>query len=130
MVRRPPSSTRTDTLLPYTTLFRSTDLPPSRTARGRRGRGDIMLVDSHCHLNYKGLAEQQDEVLARARKRGVTAMLNIKTGERDWAEALAAAEANADGWARLSVHPHDPDTHPPIHTSTSSGKAEGQEKMN
>ena len=23
-----------------------------------------MLVDSHCHLNYKGLAEQQGEVLA------------------------------------------------------------------
>ena len=29
-----------------------------------------MLVDSHCHLNYKGLAEQQDEVLARAGSRG------------------------------------------------------------
>src|SRR3546814_4180582 len=26
MFRRPPSSTRTDTLFPYTTLFRSTDL--------------------------------------------------------------------------------------------------------
>src|SRR3546814_1079130 len=101
MVRRPPSSTRTDTLLPYTTLFRSTDLPPSRTARGRRGRGDIMLVDSHCHLNYKGLAEQQDEVLARARKRGVTAMLNIATRESEWDEVLAAAEANADVWASV-----------------------------
>src|SRR3546814_5026049 len=28
MIRRPPRSTRTDTLLPYTTLFRSTPLPP------------------------------------------------------------------------------------------------------
>src|SRR3546814_20938395 len=27
MIRRPPRSTRTDTLFPYTTLFRSTDLP-------------------------------------------------------------------------------------------------------
>src|SRR3546814_9429252 len=26
MIRRPPSSTRTDTLLPYTTLFRSSDI--------------------------------------------------------------------------------------------------------
>jgi TatD DNase family protein len=25
-----------------------------------------MLIDSHCHLNYKGLIEQQGEVLARA----------------------------------------------------------------
>src|SRR3546814_5922526 len=27
MIRRPPRSTRTDTLFPYTTLFRSTSLP-------------------------------------------------------------------------------------------------------
>src|SRR3546814_17420246 len=32
MTRRPPRSTRTDTLFPYTTLFRS-----SRSARGRSG---------------------------------------------------------------------------------------------
>src|SRR3546814_10868737 len=30
MIRRPPRSTRTDTLFPYTTLFRS---PPSQTRR-------------------------------------------------------------------------------------------------
>src|SRR3546814_2507436 len=29
MIRRPPRSTRTDTLLPYTTLFRSTFAPAS-----------------------------------------------------------------------------------------------------
>src|SRR3546814_16163463 len=28
MIRRPPRSTRTDTLFPYTTLFRSTDFAP------------------------------------------------------------------------------------------------------
>src|SRR3546814_4846345 len=28
MIRRPPRSTRTDTLFPYTTLFRSEDSPP------------------------------------------------------------------------------------------------------
>src|SRR3546814_2194007 len=34
MIRRPPRSTRTDTLFPYTTLFRShrPDLPPGRSA--------------------------------------------------------------------------------------------------
>src|SRR3546814_7437802 len=34
MIRRPPRSTRTDTLLPYTTLFRSL----SAVARAHRGR--------------------------------------------------------------------------------------------
>src|SRR3546814_6408188 len=35
MIRRPPNSTRTDTLFPYTTLFRSS-LPKSRSATVRR----------------------------------------------------------------------------------------------
>src|SRR3546814_5937132 len=35
MIRRPPRSTRTDTLFPYTTLFRSVD----RDRRGRRRVG-------------------------------------------------------------------------------------------
>src|SRR3546814_4039975 len=32
MIRRPPRSTRTDTLFPYTTLFRSTETWPARIA--------------------------------------------------------------------------------------------------
>src|SRR3546814_10259648 len=35
MIRRPPRSTRTDTLFPYTTLFRSLCLCPERAARPR-----------------------------------------------------------------------------------------------
>src|SRR3546814_3576900 len=38
MIRRPPRSTRTDTLFPYTTLFRSLDRPFQRTARAGPGR--------------------------------------------------------------------------------------------
>src|SRR3546814_8385034 len=34
MIRRPPRSTRTDTLFPYTTLFRALGRGRSRTARG------------------------------------------------------------------------------------------------
>src|SRR3546814_11749556 len=35
MIRRPPRSTRTDTLFPYTTLFRSPEIPV-RTVRNRQ----------------------------------------------------------------------------------------------
>lgn len=75
-----------------------------------------MLVDSHCHLNYKGLAEQQSEVLDRARARGVTAMLNISTRESEWDDVLAAAEKHDDVWASVGIHPHDADQHPHIDT--------------
>src|SRR3546814_9514281 len=36
MIRRPPRSTRTDTLFPYTTLFRSSDARPRLQADRRR----------------------------------------------------------------------------------------------
>src|SRR3546814_16621741 len=39
MIRRPPRSTRTDTLFPYTTLFRSRRRGEGRV-RGGGGRGD------------------------------------------------------------------------------------------
>src|SRR3546814_8161030 len=38
MIRRPPSSTRTDTLFPYTTLFRSPRAPPAAAGRTLRSR--------------------------------------------------------------------------------------------
>src|SRR3546814_2071346 len=39
MIRRPPRSTRTDTLFPYTTLFRSPVTAPSTSHRPTRGAG-------------------------------------------------------------------------------------------
>src|SRR3546814_7769935 len=39
MIRRPPRSTRTDTLFPYTTLFRSA--LPGRVPRRKRGAGPL-----------------------------------------------------------------------------------------
>ena len=71
-----------------------------------------MLADSHCHLNYKGLAEEQQAVLARARARGVTAMLNIATRESEWDDVLATAEREPDVWATVGIHPHEADQHP------------------
>ena len=70
-----------------------------------------MFVDSHCHLNYKGLVEQQAEILARARESGVSAMLNISTREREWDEVIGLAEHETDVWASVGIHPHEADHH-------------------
>jgi len=76
-----------------------------------------MFADSHCHLNYKGLAEQQPEILARARARGVSAMLNIATRESEWDAVLGTAEREPDVWATVGIHPHEADQHPDIGTA-------------
>jgi TatD DNase family protein len=70
-----------------------------------------MLVDSHCHLNYKGLVEQQADVLERARAAGVGAMLNISTRESEWDAVIGLAEREADVWASVGIHPHEADQH-------------------
>ena len=70
-----------------------------------------MFIDSHCHLNYKGIVEQQDEVLARARQSGVSGMLNISTRESEWRDIIGLAERHEDIWATVGIHPHEADTH-------------------
>ena len=70
-----------------------------------------MFVDSHCHLNYKGLVEQQVDVLARARESGVSAMLNISTRECEWDDVIGLAEQESDVWASVGIHPHEADHH-------------------
>jgi len=70
-----------------------------------------MLIDSHCHLNYKGLVEDQQGVLKRARAAGVTGFLNISTRQSEWAEIVALAEREADVWASIGIHPHEADAH-------------------
>ena len=74
----------------------------------------MRLIDSHCHLNYEGLVERQDEVLENARDRGVQGFLNISTRKREWNDVIGVAERNADVWASVGVHPHEADAHPDL----------------
>src|SRR3546814_15571657 len=76
MIRRPPRSTRTDTLFPYTTLFRS--VVAQRTGHPR-GRGPLSL-DEFCALDHAlisaeggGFSGLVDDTLAMMdRRRRVT----------------------------------------------------------
>ena len=74
----------------------------------------MRLIDSHCHLNYEGLVERQDEVLENARERGVAGFLNISTRQREWNDVIGVAERNDDVWATVGVHPHEADAHPDL----------------
>jgi TatD DNase family protein len=74
----------------------------------------MRLIDSHCHLNYEGLVERQDEVLENARNRGVAGFLNISTRQSEWRDIIAVAEQHDDVWASVGVHPHEADAHPDL----------------
>jgi TatD DNase family protein len=77
-----------------------------------------MFTDSHCHLNYKGLVEEQGAVIERARAAGVGAMLNIATRASEWDDVIGVAERETDVWASVGIHPHEADVHPDVEAST------------
>jgi TatD DNase family protein len=77
----------------------------------------MTLIDSHCHLNHKGLVEQQDDVLVRARANGVAGFVNISTRRAEWQAILATAERNRDVWATIGIHPHEADNHSDVTTN-------------
>src|SRR3546814_2047809 len=61
MIRRPPRSTRTDTLFPYTTLFRSTILlRGSATRPSRRSSMPLLKEGELAEDHWTALAESAD----------------------------------------------------------------------
>ncbi|MCP9223252.1 TatD family hydrolase [Erythrobacter sp. LQ02-29] len=70
-----------------------------------------MLIDSHCHLEYEGLVEDQAAVLDRARAAGVHGFLNISTRQSEWDRVVGTAQREPDVWASVGIHPHEADAH-------------------
>lgn len=66
-----------------------------------------MIVDSHCHLDYPGLAENEAEVLARARAAGVGCMVHIAAKRSGWLVGLALAERRPEVFCAVGIHPHE-----------------------
>jgi TatD DNase family protein len=71
----------------------------------------MMLVDSHCHLEYEGLVDDQQGALERARAAGVGGFLNISTRRSEWGRVVGTAEREPDVWASIGIHPHEADQH-------------------
>jgi TatD DNase family protein len=83
-----------------------------------------MLIDSHCHLEYEGLAEDQQGVLERARAAGVRGFLNISTRRSEWERVVGTAEREPDVWASVGIHPHEADQHADLGASELRDAAE------
>lgn len=70
----------------------------------------MTLIDSHCHIDGDQFEADRDEVVRRAKDAGVTAMLNVGTGDPhsdDFRRAVAVAERYENVFASVGVHPHD-----------------------
>ena len=69
----------------------------------------MMLVDSHCHLDFPDFAPELDAVVARAEAAGVGRMVTISTRVRRHAQILAIAERFPNVTCSIGTHPHHAD---------------------
>src|SRR5207302_9070576 len=78
------------------------------------GKAPVMLVDSHCHLDFPDFAAEREAVLARARAAGVETMLTIGTRLDQFDGVRAIAEAYDGVWCSVGAHPHEAADHGPL----------------
>lgn len=71
---------------------------------------EVILFDSHCHLNDEEFAADLDRVLDRARETGVREMLVVGYDLPSSQQAVKLAEDNLGVYAAVGVHPHDAKT--------------------
>lgn len=63
------------------------------------------LIDSHCHLNFDGLANRLDEVLHNMAQNHVQQALAISVSRESFAEVLHIAENHSHICATVGIHP-------------------------
>jgi TatD DNase family protein len=67
------------------------------------------MIDVHCHLNFYRFEDDYDEVIKRAREKGVTRIINTGTKLDSSQHAIELAEQYDDLYAIVGVHPHHAD---------------------
>ena len=66
-----------------------------------------MLVDSHCHLDFKDFDADRSDVLARAKTAGVDLMVTISTKITEAEKIIALAETSDALVCSVGIHPHE-----------------------
>ena len=74
----------------------------------------MTVIDSHCHLDYPGLAEELGAVLERAQGAGVRLLLSIGTRVRKFDQILAIAERHDNVYCTVGTHPHNAAEEPDV----------------
>ncbi len=77
-----------------------------------------MLIDSHVNLHAPQFAEDQAEVICRAREAGIRLMINISDKVSGFEAVHAVALNNPDIWCTVGTHPHEAKENPQLSAST------------
>ncbi len=67
-----------------------------------------VVIDSHCHLDFKSLTDDLSGVLSRAKSAGVHKMLTIGTNYRELSDTIYLSERYEEIFFAAGVHPNLP----------------------
>ncbi len=66
----------------------------------------MMLIDTHCHLDFPEFEPDREKVIEKAREEGVVCIINVGTGAESTEKCLALAERYESCFATAGIHPH------------------------
>ena len=67
------------------------------------------MIDAHCHLNFHAFENDLDEVVKRAKEKGVEKIINVGTSLESSQKAVELAEKYENLYAIVGIHPHHAD---------------------
>lgn len=68
---------------------------------------NVMIVDTHAHLEFPQFDADLENVILRAREADVVGIINIGTDLKTSQKSVAIAEAHDNVYAAVGIHPHD-----------------------
>jgi TatD DNase family protein len=77
----------------------------------------MMLVDSHCHLDFPDFETDREEVIARATNAGVGILVTISTRVRQFDRLRRIIETHPNVFASIGTHPHNAAEEPEVTTA-------------
>lgn len=66
-----------------------------------------MVIDTHCHLDFKDFDADRDAVIDRARKAGVGTIINVASSIDGTRRSVELAKRYEMVYASIGVHPHE-----------------------
>lgn len=70
----------------------------------------VQLIDSHCHIDLQQFDDDREAVLERARRMGVTRLVNPSTSLNSSRRIIELARTHPGVFAAIGVHPYDAPT--------------------
>lgn len=85
----------------------ATPLPETSDASRVTHHASLSFIDTHCHLEMKEFDPDREEVIKRARKAGLEAMITIGSDLEGTLEGVRLAESHDFIYCSVGIHPHE-----------------------